>query len=268
LIVAPSSSHVPPPVTRPPRPRLDAFGLSHPGIIRRGNEDAYVVLPSFGLFAVSDGMGGAAAGEVAARMAIDTVRAVLEDPDLTWPCGLAPPPPTRDLPLLVAAIDHANARVHAAAQADPRKAGMGATFTGMLVLDEHVAIGHVGDSRAYLLRRGRLQQLTHDHTLVNHFIDTGTMTREAAEKSGLHHILCRAVGADSSVEVDGRLVAAEAGDTFVLASDGLHGVVSDDDIAAVLLGERDLARAATDLVERANDAGGPDNVTVVLVRIG
>lgn len=268
LIVVPPSPHLPAAITPPPLPRLDAFGLSHPGIVRRGNEDAYLVLPSFGLFAVADGMGGAAAGEVASRLAIDTVRAVFEDPDLTWPCGLAPPPPTRGLPLLVTAIEQASCRVQAAARADPSKAGMGTTFTGILVLDDHVAVGHVGDSRAYLLRGRRLQQLTHDHSLVNHFIDVGTMTREEAERSPLRHILSRAVGAEDSVEVDRRLVAAEAGDTFLLASDGLHGTVSDDDIAAVLLGERDLARAATDLVERANDAGGPDNITVVLVRIG
>ena len=247
---------------------MDAFGLSHPGIVRRGNEDAYVVLPSFGLYAVADGMGGAAAGEIASRLAIDTVRAVFEDPDLTWPCGFAPPPPTRDLPLLVAGLEHANARVHAAAQADPSKAGMGTTFTGILVLEDRIAVGHVGDSRAYLLRGQSLQQLTRDHTLVNHFIDIGTMTLEEAERSPLRHIMSRAVGADECVEVDRRLVAAEAGDTLLLASDGLHGVVSDADIAAVLLSQRDLTRAATDLVERANDAGGPDNITVVLVRIG
>jgi serine/threonine protein phosphatase PrpC len=247
---------------------MEAFGLSHPGRVRTGNEDAYVVLPSTGLYAVADGMGGAAAGEVASRMAVDTVSAVFDDPDLTWPRRLACPPRVAGLPLLVAGIEHANARVFAAALADRNKAGMGTTFTGILVHGDRIAVGHVGDSRAYLLRGRRLQQLTQDHTLVNHLIDAGAMTRDQAESSQLRHMLSRAVGAEESVDVDRRLVAAEAGDTLLLASDGLHGVVSDKDIAAVLLGERDITRAATRLVEHANDAGGPDNVTVVLIRIG
>lgn len=145
---------------------------------------------------------------------------------------------------------------------------MGTTFTGILVLEDRLAVAHVGDSRAYLLRGGRLDQLTHDHTLVNELVDSGAMTREEAESSRLRNILSRALGGEERVVVDGRLVAAKAGDTLLLASDGLHGVVRDRDIAAVLLGERDLTRAATKLVERANDAGGPDNVTVVLIRIG
>jgi len=247
---------------------MEAFGLSHPGRVRRGNEDAYVVLPSLGLFVVADGMGGAAAGEVASRLAVDTVRAVFEDPDLTWPRGLADRPADTGLPLLVSGVEHANARVRAAASGDHSLAGMGTTFTGILVLEDRLAVAHVGDSRAYLLRGGRLDQLTHDHTLVNELVDSGAMTREEAESSRLRNILSRALGGEERVVVDGRLVAAKAGDTLLLASDGLHGVVRDRDIAAVLLGERDLTRAATKLVERANDAGGPDNVTVVLIRIG
>jgi len=201
-------------------------------------------------------------------MTVETVRAVFEDPDLTWPRGLAARPADPGLPLLVSSVEHANAWVHAAAHADPSKAGMGTTFTGILVLDDRIAVAHVGDTRAYLLRGRHLQQLTTDHTLVNQLVDAGRLTREEAETSPLRNILSRAVGDDERLEVDGRLVFVQAGDTLLLASDGLHGVVRDGDIAGVLRRERDLTRAATELVACANDAGGPDNITVVLVRIG
>jgi protein phosphatase len=252
----------------PRSPRIEAFGISHPGVQRTTNEDAYLVAPDIGLFLVADGMGGAVAGDVASRMAIDTVRAVFEDADLTWPRGLPHRPSDAGLPLLRASVEHANARVHDAAVADQTKEGMGTTLTALLALGDRVALAHVGDSRVYGLRGRRLQQLTNDHTLVNEYVNAGIMSRDDAAVSPIRHVLSRALGTGESVEVDARLVAAEPGDTFLLASDGLHGVVDDTTIAAILLRESDLTLAATRLVERANELGGPDNVTVVLVRWG
>lgn len=245
---------------------VEAFGASHRGLVREHNEDAFIVAPDVGLFAVSDGMGGAAAGEVASRMAIETVRAVFEDPDLTWPRGL-PRRPDAGLPLLVSGVEPANARVHATACGDLAKEGMGATFTGLLLLRDRFALAHVGDSRAYLLRDRRLHRLTVDHTLVQALVEAGAMTPEEAEVSNVRHVLSRAVGTSPSVHVDRRLVSAQAGDTVLLSSDGLHGVISDGEIETILLSERDLKRAANSLIERACDAGGPDNVSVVLVRV-
>ena len=171
------------------------------------------------------------------------------------------------LPLLVAAIEHANARVHAAAYADRQMAGMGATFTGLLVLQDRAVIGHVGDSRAYRLRGRRLDQLTDDHTLVGEYVRAGMMTAGQAAISDRKHVLSRAVGPDPTVTVDQRQVAIERGDTFLLATDGLHGVIGDAEIAMILRSECDLTRSAARLIEAALDSGAPDNVTVVLARI-
>jgi protein phosphatase len=237
---------------------VQAFGLSDVGLVRSNNEDAYVVLPGLAFFAVADGVGGHAAGEVAARMAIDAVQAVLMDP-----AGSAPP----GLHRLAGGVEYANARVYAAAQ-ERGRVKMGTTFTGLLLEDGRACLAHVGDSRAYLLRGRRLVQLTEDHTLVGAYVQAGIMTREEAAVSEVRNIITRAVGVEETVEVDTRQLAVEPGDTFLLCSDGLHGVVGDEDMTSILLRERDLTRAAAELVQRANDAGGPDNVTAVLARVG
>ena len=201
-------------------------------------------------------------------MAIDTVRKVLEDPDVTWPLGFMGRLDAAGLPLLVGSVECANALILATAYDDRSKRGMSTTFTGALVLGDRIAIAHVGDSRAYRLHAGRFEQITDDHTLVAAYVQAGVIKPEDAATSDYANIITRAVGPADEVEVDGCLVAAEPGDTFLFCSDGLHGVLDDGAISAVLLVEPDLTRAAARLVERANDAGGPDNITVVLVRIG
>jgi serine/threonine protein phosphatase PrpC len=239
---------------------MEAFGLSHTGLQRAGNEDAYAVAASLGFFAVADGVGGSAAGEVASRMAIDVVADAIENAAATRPESLSEA-------FLVGAVRAANAAVRASAAHDRAKRGMGTTFTGLLVLDDRALIAHVGDSRAYLLRERRFHQLTEDHTLVNAYVRAGVMTREAAATSEIRNVIVRAVGLDEEMEVDTRWLGVRPGDLVLLASDGLHGVVAEEIIAATLLGEHDLTRAAALLVEHANDAGGPDNVTVVLLRL-
>jgi serine/threonine protein phosphatase PrpC len=246
--------------------RVEAFGLSDRGLHRETNEDAYAVVPRAGLFIVADGMGGHAGGEVASRMTVCAVRSALEAPDGTRSIGLPAPSSANGLLQLRASIELANAEVHAAAVADATN--MGTTLTALLVLGDRVALGHVGDSRAYRLRGRTLERLTDDHTYVNMLVNAGAITREQARTSELRHMLARAIGTDPAVEIDTRLLHVDPGDTFLLATDGLHGVLDDGMIAAILLGESDLTRAAAELVGRANDAGGPDNVTVVLVRIG
>jgi protein phosphatase len=235
-------------------------------MVRSNNEDALAVVPSLGFFAVADGVGGHAAGEVASRMAIDSVRSVLEDPSVPWPEGASAAGLALDR--LVGGIQYANARVYGAACSEQGRQGMGTTFTGLVLLDGRVALAHVGDSRAYLLRGRRLSQLTDDHTLVRAYIEAGVLMPEEAATSPIRNVITRAVGTEEFVEVDRRVLAVEPGDTLLLASDGLHGVLDDDAIAAVLVRERDLTRAGAELVARTNDAGAPDNVTVVLVRIG
>lgn len=248
--------------------RIEAFGLSHRGLTRPGNEDSYLVAPELGLLAVADGMGGAAAGEVASRMTVDAVRCAFEEADVTWPGAMREEPaPSPGLPRLVAAVERANVRVHAAARADSGKVGMGTTFTALLVLDGHGAVAHVGDSRLYRLRAGRLERLTRDHTLIDDFVRRGVLTPEEAERSPYKHTITRAVGVESTIDVDRRYLGTLPGDVLLLATDGLHGAIGDDDITAILQTEPELTRAASQLIEATLDAGAPDNVTVVLARI-
>jgi protein phosphatase len=219
---------------------------------RRRNEDAYVVAPP--LFAVADGMGGAQAGEVASKLAA----AALEDTDSGSLSG-----PAR----VTSLIQEANRRVHERSSADPATSGMGTTMTVALVEGDTVAIGHVGDSRAYLLRDGRLEQLTDDHSLVNELLKSGRLSREEAETHPQRSVITRAVGTDPDVDVDAFAVPARSGDVFLICSDGLTDMVGDEDILELLEQNDDIARAAKALVAEANKHGGEDNITVVAFTI-
>jgi protein phosphatase len=227
--------------------------LTDTGRKRRRNEDAYVVQPP--LFAVADGMGGAQAGEVASKLA----KAALEDTD---PGALSGPE------RVISLIQEANRRVHERSNADPATSGMGTTMTVALVEGRSVAIGHVGDSRAYLVRDGRLEQLTEDHSLVNELLKSGKLSPEEAETHPQRSVITRAVGTDPDVDVDSFTIDAQDGDIFVICSDGLTDMVDDDDILDVIEENlRDLDRAARELVGAANRGGGEDNITVVAFEI-
>jgi PPM family protein phosphatase len=221
---------------------------------RRRNEDAYVVAPP--LFAVADGMGGAQAGEVASKLAA----AALEDTDSGSLSG-----PAR----VTSLIQEANRRVHERSSADPSTSGMGTTMTVALVEGDMVAIGHVGDSRAYLLRDGTLKQITEDHSLVNELLKSGRLSPEEAETHPQRAVITRAVGTDPDVDVDAFAVPAFAGDLFFICSDGLTDMVGDAEILELLQQHGDdLPRAAKALVAAANRNGGEDNITVVAFEIG
>ncbi len=246
----------------PDLPDLESFGLSDRGLVRPVNEDAVVVARDVGLFAVADGVGGNAAGHVASHMAVEIVQHMIEDAAATWP-DEPRRAPRRE------AIQEANAVVHGEASRDPLKAGMATTFTCLLVLNgRRAVIGHVGDSRAYLRHGRSLRQLTEDHTLVNAAVRGGVLTPEQAATAAFRNVIVRAVGEGGTLDVDVRMIAIEPGDLILLATDGLHGVRSEGQIAAALDAEVDLERCATALVALANAAGGPDNVSVVLVRVG
>jgi serine/threonine protein phosphatase PrpC len=202
---------------------------------------------------VADGMGGAQAGEVAAQITIDHLRGVDRDGD-----GAD----------VVAAIEQANRAIVAAAADDPDKSGMGTTVTALRLQDGALQIAHVGDSRAYLWRDGRLRQLTSDHSVVAELVRRGRISAEEAESHPHRNVITRALGADARVEVDSVDRAGRDGDVVLLCSDGLSGQVDDEAIAAVMRTEPDLTAAAAVLVEQANAAGGVDNVTVILARLG
>ena len=221
---------------------------------RRRNEDAFVLAPP--LFAVADGMGGAQAGEVASKLAA----AALEDTD---PGRITGPERVASL------IQEANRRVHERSSIDPATSGMGTTMTVALVEDGGVVIGHVGDSRAYLVRDRQIEQITEDHSLVNELLKTGRLSPEEAETHPQRSVITRAVGTDPDVDVDSFVVDTRDGDVFLICSDGLTDMVADDQILDVVehnLG--DLERAAKQLVAAANRGGGEDNITVVAFSIG
>jgi PPM family protein phosphatase len=229
-------------------------GLSDPGRKRRRNEDAYVLEPP--LFAVADGMGGAQAGELASSLAA----AALRDDS-----GAAGEDGERRVDEL---IQEANRRVYQRQSRDAAASGMGTTMTVALVEDGTVAIGHVGDSRAYLIRGRSLEQLTEDHSLVAELVRSGKLSPEEAEAHPQRSVITRALGTDPNVDVDTFSVETKPGDVFLLCSDGLTSMVGDEAILSEIERNRgDLRAAAKALVRAANRGGGEDNITVVFFEI-
>lgn len=227
-------------------------GVTDPGRKRRRNEDAFVVEPP--LFAVADGMGGAQAGEVASRLAA----AALKEG------GAGEGGEQR----IVALIQEANRRIYDRSNRDPSASGMGTTMTVALVEDGQVAFGHVGDSRAYLIRDGAMEQLTEDHSLVAELMRSGKLSREEAETHPQRSVITRALGTDPDVDVDTFTIAAQRGDVFLLCSDGLTTMVSNDAILDLVERNRaDMDKALRALVQAANKGGGEDNITAVAFEI-
>ena len=227
-------------------------GLSDPGRRRRRNEDAYVLQPP--LFAVADGMGGAQAGEVASRLAVEALKE-----DSSGGEGVE---------RVAALVQSANRRIWERAGEDASAQGMGTTMTLALVEEDEVAIGHVGDSRAYRIRDGEVEQLTDDHSLVGELMRSGKLSPEEAEVHPQRSVITRALGTDPDVDVDTFSVDARPGDVFLICSDGLTTMVDEEAILEEVERSRDdLDGAAKALVKRANKGGGEDNITVVFFEI-
>jgi PPM family protein phosphatase len=231
----------------------ESAGRTDPGRVRRRNEDAFVLDPP--LFAVADGMGGAQAGEVASRLAATAFREYHEADRLA--------PDER----LQAIIQEANRRIFERARADSDVSGMGTTVTAALLTGRRLTLGHVGDSRGYRIRNGDLEQLTEDHSLVGDLMRSGRLTPEEADLHPQRSVITRALGTDPEVSIDTITVDAEPGDLFLLCSDGLTTMVTDEDILGILSAAPTLDDAARELVRAANTGGGEDNVTVVLFRV-
>jgi protein phosphatase len=252
--------------------RLSHAGTSDVGRKRTHNEDAYLLLPEENLFCVADGMGGHASGEVAARIAVEEMaeffRMTGRDEEATWPYKMDPSR-SYDENRLLNGVKLANLRIFERAASDDRLRGMGTTLVAASFPKGGGAllVGHVGDSRAYLSRSGAVRQLTEDHSLLNDYRKTRALTPEEIEAFPHKNVIVRALGMKDFVEVDLLRVELEDGDVLLLCSDGLSGMVPDERIAEILRGHpRDLRGAAEALVEAANEAGGQDNVTCVLVQ--
>jgi serine/threonine protein phosphatase PrpC len=222
------------------------------GLQRRANEDS--LLARSPLFVVADGMGGAQAGEVASRIAVESYHGGLVDI-------------SRPEDGLAENAHAANARIHELSQRSAEHAGMGTTLTAIYVGEEEVAIAHVGDSRAYCLRDGELLRLTDDHSLVDELIREGRLTPEEAEEHPQRSIITRALGPEETVEVDTRSFRARSGDVYLLCSDGLTSMVPEARLTEILLAHPGLHEAGEALIAEANRAGGRDNITVILLRL-
>ena len=220
---------------------------------RQANEDSYFAKAP--LFAVADGMGGAQAGEVASRIAARAFERAPRNRDASAEGQLEE------------IARKANREIHTLAQEDSSRAGMGTTLTAAMLRDDEVAFGHVGDSRAYLLRDGQLKRLTKDHSLVEELRRQGRLTEEQAEEHPQRSIITRALGPEPDVNVDTMTFPARDGDVFLLCSDGLTTMVSDDEIREILVSSRSLRAAVNRLVDAANRGGGRDNITAVAFRV-
>jgi protein phosphatase len=236
--------------------RLIAYSLSDVGRKRDHNEDNFLVREDLSLFAVADGMGGHQAGERASKMALERLVGTLTEGGDRADA----------LAALREAAQAAGAAIFAAAQADEEMHGMGTTLTTLWFQRGRAYLAHVGDSRAYLYRDGRVQQLSDDHSWVSEQVRAGMMTEDEAKSSKFKHIITRSVGFEHNVQVDGAAIPVQPGDCFVICSDGLSNYLEGDELARVLQTRfyRDVPRLLVDL---ANDRGGDDNVTVVLVHV-
>jgi protein phosphatase len=232
---------------------VEQAGRTDVGRQRTANEDSLFVSPP--LFAVADGMGGAKAGEVASAVAVEAVE---QASDSNEPAEAQ----------LAGIVRDANRRIYDLAVADESRRGMGTTLTLAKVHGDEVSLAHVGDSRAYRMREGELSQLTRDHSLVAELERSGQITAEAAEHHPQRSIITRALGPEPDVEVDTYTLAGREGDVFLICSDGLTSMISDEEVASIVRSAGSLDDAAEALVRAANQSGGKDNITVILFRLG
>jgi PPM family protein phosphatase len=250
--------------------RVRFAGDTNVGLKRAHNEDSIHLPVDERLAIVADGMGGHASGEVASKMAVDTVveyfKSTADEQLLTWPF-MVDRGARADTIRLVAGIKLANMKIHEHAQRDPGCKGMGTTITAALFLDDKMVIGHVGDSRIYRLREGEIEQVTEDHSLINDYIKMKRMTAEEAASWPHKNVIVRALGMKDTVQVDVHTEVPRIGDLFLICSDGLSGMVTDPQIVELVRREPDLDRACERLIEAANAAGGIDNISIVLARI-
>ena len=258
----------PPPATIPLRPpvslALELQAAVDAGRARSNNEDSVAIDPDASLAVLADGMGGYNAGEVASNMATSFIQSELG----RWLTEASVQATDQDVRRAMdICVDNANRAIFNAANTNPQYAGMGTTLVVAVFREERLMVGHVGDSRAYRLRAGRLQQITRDHSLLQEQIDAGLISPEQAAFSANKNLVTRAVGVEDTVLLETHQHEVMAGDLYLLCSDGLSDMLSDDSIAQLLQAHESLDMACQALIDAANDAGGKDNISVVLVRV-
>lgn len=252
------------------RVRIVSGGVTDVGRVRTNNEDCYQIVASLNLFVLSDGMGGEAHGEIASALAVETVVKHCQDAESNPAArvlGAVEPNWSAQTKRLSTAVHLANKNIFKSAEDHPDQHGMGATLTAVWISGAKLSIAHVGDSRAYLLRGGSLLQLTRDHSLVAEQVRRGILTAAEAEESDMQSVLLRALGAQEQIEVDAEEHTLFPRDLLLLCSDGLTRMVTEPEIAGTLQAETEPVRAAEKLIALANERGGPDNITVVIIRL-
>jgi len=240
-------------------------GQTDPGMLRSRNEDALTWNESMHLAILADGMGGHNAGDVASNMALEIIQdnLYMQLPKLDQPDS-----GRQRIALLLSIIAKTNAHIYQAAQTNTDKTGMGSTLALTLFHRDKIIIAHIGDSRVYRLRNHRLKALTHDHSLVNQLIAQGTMTKDEAKTSQYRNVITRALGHKEKAEPEIRMLNIMPKDIYLLCSDGLYDMMSERDIRDIVIREReDLGAAANQLIVKANESGGKDNVTALLVEV-
>jgi protein phosphatase len=250
--------------------RYVAAVRSDVGRKRRGNEDSFCIAPELGLFIVADGMGGHAAGEVASRLAVDTIRECMakylsgaDAAVLGKPVAAC----SREANFLLSSIRLANRIIYEAARGRREYAGMGTTVASVLAVNDRVALAHVGDSRIYRIRGGEIVQCSRDHSVVQQQVDRGLISAREAQASQYKHLITRALGLNESVEVDLAEEAVRPGDLWLLCSDGLSDLLEDEEMLRIACEHAaHLERACQALVDRANYRGGDDNITALLIQ--
>ena len=247
---------------------VKAYGLTHVGRQRQHNEDSFLVEDGAKLYLVADGMGGHAAGEIASRIAVDSISEFIlhtKEDDGTWPHAYDEQF-RRSTNRLMAAVRMANTRVLEAMRKDVRLRGMGTTVVACMAEDKTMSFAHVGDSRAYLIRDNQLSRITNDHSWVFEQVQAGMLTEAEAEKHPLRNVITRALGGALQVNPDASEIEIREGDVYLLCSDGLTGMVPEEEILKVVAESSSLEAACQQLIDAANARGGLDNVTAILVK--
>lgn len=251
------------------RMKIRYAGSTHVGMKRTHNEDNFFLLGEENLYVVADGMGGHASGEVASKIAVETLANFFidtsRDKEVTWPYK-EDRSLNYDQNRLITGIKLANRQVFETSQHDARLRGMGTTLVGLLVAESGVYVGHVGDSRAYLIQNGQIQQVTEDHSLLNDYMKVHQLTEEEIENFPHKNVIVRALGMKDAVDVDIHREEPRPGTAFVMCSDGLSGMIQDEEILEIYnQSNGDLEKGCQSLIAKANANGGNDNVTVVIV---
>lgn len=244
--------------------RVAAFGLSDIGLVRQNNEDYWAELPELGLYALADGMGGHRAGEVASKLAIDTLCQVIEDSmgddtdELSYEEAHG---------VIQLAIEHTNRAVYEMGQSEEDFKGMGTTLCCLLFHRKGLIYAHVGDSRIYRLRKGRLEQMTRDHSLLREMIELGQLSERQAEEFVYRNIITRAVGTEAEIDPSVHMADLQNHDIYMMCSDGLSDMLSVNEMEKILTKSTTIEEAGARLVKTAKENGGYDNVTVVLMQV-